>query len=241
MTLRAILFDRDGTLTDFNKTWGNVLYHMLMELAKGDEALARELGKLTLYDLDQRIVLPGSPILTNSPSGYAGVWAEYLSLPYDSDFLEPLEASLLEHAAECVSAFEDTQTTIQVLAEAGYKIGLATNGTEASAIAQLKKLGVLDHFCFVAGYDSGFGEKPAPGQLLGFAEHVGLKPQQIAMVGDSLHDMHAALEAGMVRVGITTGALSHAELTDHCDHLFDSLSDMLGLLGLETTQAAAAT
>ncbi len=241
MNVRAVLFDRDGTLIDFNKTWGTVLQHVLMDLSDGNQALAIELGHLVKFDFDACGCLPGSPILTNPPSGYAGPWAEHLGVPYDRVFLDRIEELLLEHAAECAAAFDDTHSCVKALAKAGLPIGLATNGTEASAIAQLKKLGLLDYFTFVVGYDSGHGEKPAPGQLFGFAEHTGIEPAHIAMVGDSLHDMHAAQNAGMLRVAVTTGALTAEELSGHCDHLLDNLTDLVRLVGLMPENEGALT
>ncbi|KZL18865.1 Phosphoglycolate phosphatase [Pseudovibrio axinellae] len=239
MNVRAILFDRDGTLIDFNKTWGTVLQHVLMDLADGDVSLAKELGRLVKFDYDKSACESGSPILTNPPSGYSEPWALHLGVRFDRVFIDRIEALLLEHAAECVAPFEDTASSIKALSEAGLPIGLATNGTEASAFAQLKKLGILDYFTFVVGYDSGHGEKPEPGQLFGFAEHTNIEPQYIAMVGDSLHDMHAAQNAGMLRVGVTTGALTAEELNGHCDHLLGSLTELVNLVGLSSAGKSA--
>ncbi|WP_148266112.1 HAD family hydrolase [Pseudovibrio sp. FO-BEG1] len=240
MNVRAVLFDRDGTLIDFNKTWGTVLQHVLMDLAGGDVTLATELGHLVKFDYASCACEPGSPILTNPPSGYSEPWAKHLGVEFNRAFLDRIEDLILEHAAECVAAFDDTTSSIKALAAAGLPIGLATNGTEASAIAQLKRLGIFDYFTFVVGYDSGHGEKPEPGQLFGFAEHTGIEPQHIAMVGDSLHDMHAAQNAGMLRVAVTTGALTAEELKDHCDHLLDSLTDLVNLVGLKPAGEGAA-
>ncbi|GHB21172.1 phosphatase [Pseudovibrio japonicus] len=240
MNVRAVLFDRDGTLIDLHKTWGAVLQHVLLDLAGGDEMVAIELGALVLFDYKRCACEPGSPIMTSPPSGYSEPWATHLGVDYNSAFLERIESLLLARATQCVSVFEDTTSSIKALADAGVPIGLATNGTEASAIAQLKHLGIFDYFTFVVGYDSGHGEKPDPGQLFGFAQHTGIEPHDIAMVGDSLHDMHAAKNAGMLRVAVTTGAQTAEELQDHCDHLLDSLTELVNLMGLSPAGEGAA-
>ncbi len=240
MNVRAVLFDRDGTLIDLNKTWGAVIQHVLLDLADGDVMLATELGHLVKFDFQLCACLPGSPILTSPPSGYTEPWATHLGVEYNRAFLDRIEDLLLARAAECVAPFADTTSAIKALAEAGVPIGLATNGTEASAVAQLKHLGIFDYFTFVVGYDSGHGEKPDPGQLIGFAQHTGIEPHHIAMVGDSLHDMHAAKTAGMLRVAVTTGALTAEELEDHCDHLFDSLTELVNLMDLTPAGEGAA-
>ena len=60
------------------------------------------------------------------------------------------------------------------LRQAGLKLGVATNDGEMPALQHLESVGIRDHFDFVAGYDSGHGFKPGPGQLLAFATHVGV-------------------------------------------------------------------
>ena len=67
---------------------------------------------------------------------------------------------------------------------------------------------------FVAGYDSGCGAKPAPGQLLAFADAVGAAPEATLMVGDSRLDLVAGRAAGMIPIGVLTGVADAAELAD---------------------------
>ena len=40
MTVRAILFDKDGTLLDFEATWGALFEALALDLAGGDEKRA---------------------------------------------------------------------------------------------------------------------------------------------------------------------------------------------------------
>ena len=74
-----------------------------------------------------------------------------------------------------------------------------------------------DRFAFVAGYDSGHGAKPAPGQCLAFARATGLAPAQVAMVGDSRHDLAAGRAAGMRTVAVLTGPARDDDLRPFAD------------------------
>ena len=111
-----------------------------------------------------------------------------------------------------------------------YRLGLVTNDSEAPARAHLANAGVLELFEFVAGYDSGFGAKPAPGQLLAFADRVGVAPDAVAMVGDSAHDLLAARAAGMVAVGVLTGVAGEAELSGLADVVLPDIGHLEGWL-----------
>jgi len=109
------------------------------------------------------------------------------------------------------------RAVLEGLRARGLVLGLATNDTEVPARAHLGGAGVLDLFAFVAGCDSGWGGKPAPGQLLAFSESVGLAPGRAVMVGDSRHDMEAGRAAGMATAAVLTGIAGAGELAPHAD------------------------
>ena len=106
------------------------------------------------------------------------------------------------------------------------KLGLATNDAEAPAHQHLRIAGVHDLFDFVAGFDSGYGPKPAPGQLLAFAARFGLQPSRVVMVGDSLHDLHAGRAAGMRVVAVLTGIAKADTLAPHADAVLPDISGL---------------
>ena len=83
---------------------------------------------------------------------------------------------------------------------------------------------------FVAGSDTGYGSKPAPEPLLAFAEKTDLKADEIAMVGDSLHDLQAANAAGMIRVAVLTGMATEKQLKNFADIVLPSIADLPDLL-----------
>ncbi len=228
-TVRAILFDRDGTLIDFDPTWVPCFSRMLETLSGGHNALLRKLLDASGLDRERSGFRRGALVLTHAPIDYAPLWADALGVDFDDAFLSRVSALLLESCTLAVTPFEDTVSTISALKERGLTVGLATNGTQATARKQLEALGVLPHFEFVAGYDSGFGRKPEPGQLLAFARHIGCQPDEVAMIGDSLHDMDAARAAGCRAIAVATGAVPASELRAHSDHVIDSLAGLLDL------------
>ena len=108
----------------------------------------------------------------------------------------------------------------------GLRLGLATNDTEMPARVHLEGAGVLDLFDYVVGCDSGFGGKPAPGQLNEFLRRFGLAPDRVAMVGDSRHDLDAGRAAGMHAIAVLTGVATAVELAPHADVV---LTDIAGI------------
>jgi len=229
MRIKAVLFDRDGTLTDFDRTWGPAIAAVLRDLSAGDAGRLDTLSEMAMFDVDAARFTGPSPLKVQAPADYAAGWAEVLGEPDPDAMLTRIEATLLDHCTRSVTPFDGVVDTLAALHASGLPLGLATNGTEASARAQMAALGLAPAFTFLAGYDSGHGRKPAPGQLLAFARHTGIAPGEIAMVGDSLHDMHAAEAAGMIRVAVPTGAVDRETLARDSDVLLDTMADLLPL------------
>ena len=101
-----------------------------------------------------------------------------------------------------------------------------TNDSEEVARAHLGQAGVLRMFDFVAGADSGFGAKPAPGPLLAFADQLNLEPGRVVMVGDSPHDLHAGRAAGMATVGVLTGIAGADDLAGLADVILPDIGHL---------------
>ena len=218
----AIIFDKDGTLFDFRASWGAWTTSLLAELAP-DASRARELGQILGFDPDTRNFARGSPVISHTTPEIAGLLHPHLagiSLLALNDRMNALSA-----AAPMVPAVP-LRPVLAALKARGLTLGLATNDTELPARTHLDRAGVLDLFDFVAGCDSGWGGKPAPGQLLAFLARFGLTAARSAMVGDSRHDLDAGRAAGMLAVAVLTGIASASELAPHADVV---LADISGL------------
>lgn len=205
--IKGVLFDKDGTLWDFQKTWGNWADGMLQHLSDGDVELMSDLCRAISYNAENKEFLSDSSVIAGTGDEVAELLAPHLPKLQLSDI-----KLLMAEAAKAVSLVEviPLEPFLNGLLEMGLKLGVATNDFEAVAIDNLGNL--RSKFDFVAGFDSGFGAKPEPGMLNAFCEHAGLLPTQVLMVGDSTHDLLAAKAAGMPSVGVLTGVAGRDEL-----------------------------
>lgn len=228
MTISAILFDKDGTLFDFQATWGNWAAGFLTRLAAGDAALAEALADAVGFDPAARSFAPGSVAIAGTPGEVADALLPYLpDDPVRSDLIARLDAEAAEAPlAEAVPL----GPYLAGLARQGYRLGVVTNDAEAPARAHLRATGVLEAFDFVAGYDSGFGAKPGPGQLQAACLHLGIEARAAVMVGDSLHDLMAGRAAGMRTVGVLTGLAAAEELSPLADAVLPDIGHLPGWL-----------
>jgi phosphoglycolate phosphatase len=207
--ITGIVFDKDGTLFDFAATWEAWASAFVLRIAGGDAAKATEIGSVIGFDMQQRTFAPDSLVIA-STAGEVGA-ALHPFCPHLS--IEELMVELNDEAETAPQAQAvPLDPLLRGFRTQGLRLGVATNDAEKPARAHLEQAGISGLFDFIAGYDSGFGGKPAPGQLLAFAAQTGLEPAQILMVGDSTHDLKAGRAAGMVPVGVLTGLASKDDL-----------------------------
>ena len=225
--IRAVLFDKDGTLFDFHGTWAVWTANILTALADGDGALAARLAASIGFDPVAQRFDPASPVIAGTPGEVTAILLPHLP----GMTAEALTARL--NAAACEAPLVPAVPLAPLMADLrgrGLRLGVATNDAESAAHAHLQAAAVAGIFDFVAGYDSGFGAKPAPGMLLAFARAMGVAPAQVAMVGDSRHDLDAGRAAGMVTVAVLTGPATAADLAPHADHLLPDIGHLPALL-----------
>lgn len=217
----GVVFDKDGTLFDFQATWGAWSQVIVDEESGGDPALGAAIADVLGYDLATSGFRPGSIVIGHTTEQVA---AALLPLLPGTDLAALMARFDARAAAAPQVEAADLRPLLAGLRARGLKLGVATNDTEAPARAHLAQAGVETAFDFVAGYNSGWGGKPEPGQLLAFAAKMGLDPAECAMVGDSLHDIHAARAAGMVAVGVLTGLAGPEVLGPEADVVLPSIA-----------------
>jgi phosphoglycolate phosphatase len=229
VALRAILFDKDGTLIDFDATWGPAAYEVMRTLAAGDEDAFAELVRVSEYIENERRFLPSSPLVAGSSAHYGPLWAQALGRSPGLDLYHEMDELFRVWGLRNLVPIGEPAAVARALRERALRLGIATNDAEASARSQAEALGLLPFLEFIAGYDSGFGGKPHPGMVLAFADRLGVPADQVAVVGDSLHDLETARLAGATGIAVLTGPLKHAarvDLEPHADYVIDSIADL---------------
>lgn len=229
-SIRGILFDKDGTLLDYHATWMPLNRQAALAVAGGDAALAERLLVATGYDAASGRFLADSLLASGTNDEIAAAWAGMLGV-------DPVET-----AARVTACFESCSgeaavpvaglaAAVAALKGRGLVLGVATNDSEDSAYGSLEPFGVLEHFAYVAGFDSGHGGKPGPGMVDGFCAATGLDPAAVAVVGDSRHDLEMGRSAGAgLLVGVLTGTGGRDDLAPHAHHVIGSIVELAALL-----------
>jgi len=237
MKFRGILFDKDGTLLDFNRSWLPVYRQAALEFADGDALLAERLLTGHGYDAESDRFISGSLLAAGNNRQIAVAWAAQTGNREPADDLgrrlSSIFGELAPRHATAVEGLGDTLTTLKSL---GLKLGVATADSQRGITDTLQSFDVLQQFDFLAGYDSGHGTKPEAGMVLAFCELLALDPFEVVVVGDNRHDMEMGrnAEAGFC-VGVLTGTSTRSDL----EPLADLVVDDIRALPLALQQAAS--
>lgn len=221
--IKAVLFDKDGTLLDFQRSWGPWAALVIRRMCGADDLLETRVAETLGFDLRTAQFLPGSPAIAGTPDDVIPLLSPLFPDASEAELL----AWLAVHPGDFAPAMLDgVAETCRLLRAQGIMLGLVTNDFEAAAKEHLATMGLAEYFATVIGYDSGFGGKPAPGPCLGAAAALGVAPEACVMVGDSLHDMHAGRAAGMICVAVSSGLVADAVLAPSSDAVLPGVAEL---------------
>lgn len=227
--IKAILFDKDGVLVDFQATYGGSTREIMQRLSAGDDGLFQSLAAEIGFNISDNYIHPESPLVGGCALDICAVWAGVLGEKNSREFQINVDDMFKDLTETGVVLVDGVGTVLQDLNKT-YRLGLATNDMEACARAQLTHSGIIDNFGFLSGYDTGHGPKPETGMAEAFFKYTKLAPENVVMVGDSAHDMHFAKAAGMTAIGVSTGPLPGEQLAQHAEYLLASLDELPQLL-----------
>lgn len=199
--IRAILFDKDGTLTDFRATWEPWMPGTIHALAAESGADVATVGDAFGFDFRAgRIRADGRFVTaTGAETGAEVARAIGWETARLLDWLEPRSSVVVQVAVPGLPRL------MARLSDAGLRLGVLTNADRVEAARHLERLGVAPYLSRVIACDDGFGAKPDPRGAADFADAAGLSRDAVLLVGDGLADLAAARGAGLRAVAVLTG------------------------------------
>ena len=232
-TITGILFDKDGTLIDFNQTWlplyRQAARYLATEAGKESEAQAL-LVSGGFIEADESWQ-PDSLLASGSNRQIYKAWAAQLGMEINDEQMAECYRIFAQKHNRYAAVVDPLAPFLSKLRATGVKIGVATMDDEHSAIDTLQGLGCSDLVDFVCGADSGYGEKPEPGMVTAFCQQCGLASNEIMMVGDSPRDLKMGRNAKVgLSVGVLTGTTQREALAPFADHVLDDISGIPALL-----------
>lgn len=243
LDIKGVLFDKDGTLIDFKSIWipitCNFVEHALelLGVSKGSELKNEVLTALgiTYDDIDPNgIAARGTMDEVNEAFAQVLIRNGIEYAPDEETYrrMSDLMFQLVRKYGKRVTPVGDLHKLLRTLKESGLYIGIATSDLKESAEYCMKKLGVLDYFDYIGGEDGIIETKPHPELMNIFCEEFGLRPEEVAVVGDTTSDMLFAQNSGAgLAIGVLCGVGSRENLEGLADIICPSTMDIIAETG----------
>lgn len=230
--IKGLLFDKDGTLVDFQKTWFAIGDLMALRAAGGDRAGADALLDAAGYDFAAGRFRADSVFAAGTNADIVALWYPDLPASERQTMLAEYDAFTATEGAAHAVALPGICDAIAALHASGLRIGLCTNDSTGGAEKTLLALGIAQMFDAIYGYDAVANPKPAPDAIYAFCDMTGLKPREIAMIGDNRHDLVMARAGGAgLAVAVLSGTGTRETLAPLADVVLDSVAALPGWLG----------
>jgi len=222
--IKGILFDKDGTLFGFNDTWATWSVSFLTSLAPDDHDLRLKMAKMVGFNWDTMDFETGS-VAVNASVDEQCVLLASVHPELDAKAIEARAFSALADTAAIPVC--DLDPLFAGFKARGFRLGIATNDFEQSAVNQMQGHNIYHHFDFICGFDSGYTPKPQADMILGFCKKMHLLPAEVAMIGDSSHDLQAGRNAGVgLNVGVLTGPAKREDIKHLADVILPDISTL---------------
>lgn len=198
--LKAVIFDVDGTLVEFKYDAKEVSKRvrtfilcngMPEDLFKPDEPLSDNIERLKVYLIQK------------------GDKEHLLEL---KDGVEKIMLKYEMKAVRSTRMLEGVEETLNELRAKGLQLTVLSNAGSLSLGYLLRRFNLEDRFDHIVSRDECEAMKPSPDGVKKLLELVGAKNDEVVLVGDSVIDMMAAQRAGVMPVGVASGARTAPEL-----------------------------
>ena len=210
-SVRAFLFDLDGTLIDSKLDLVDSVNFMLKEM--------------------NRKALPLQTVASYIGHGAPRLVADALGLgATDEDQKIGLEIFLAyyeKHSLDGTRAYPGVAEGLEALRE--QPMAVLTNKPVKMSVEILEGLGLRKYFRHVYGGDSFPAKKPDPAGAQIILKDLDARPHEAAMVGDSDVDVQTARNAGMLSVHVNYGFGQYAREAHPADLYVNSLLEIAAL------------
>ncbi|MGD6933671.1 MAG: HAD family hydrolase [Candidatus Bathyarchaeia archaeon] len=216
MTIEAVIFDLDGTLTSFNIDYKTLRVEVRNFLtAKGVPASVTSPKESIFEMLDKAEIFFKNA--TKTDKTFVEVQKEALAIAEKFEVEAAASTNLMPGAFDALKA----------LKQMNIKMGLCTINSQKATNNILQRFQIADYFDEVIPRDKVKRVKPNPEQFETALKALQTKPDATVVVGDSIADMQSAKDIKAVAVGIPTGTAKMEQLTSNgANYIITAISDL---------------
>jgi HAD superfamily hydrolase (TIGR01662 family) len=210
--IKAIILDFDGTLGDTTEVITKTMQATIKELGlpcRSNAECAATIG-LKLVEIPPAL-FPDTDI---DPLTFASTYRRLFHI-FNSD--------------GAVKLYPNVPETLKELHSRGYILTIASSRSHTTLDKYISRLGLSDIITYVVGGEDVTAGKPDPEAVNMTLEKLGLKPDEVIVVGDTSFDIDMGRNAGTKTCGVSYGNGTKASLKS-ADRLIDNFSELISLI-----------
>lgn len=220
MTIKAVIFDLDGTIVKFNLDYKTVRAETIQQLTK-------EGFPASIFSLNESIFA----MLQKTKIYMENNGKNEQEIQKIKEKIFKLAERYEIQAARDTELLPGVSETLKALKKMNLKLGLFTINCNQATNYLLKQLRLKRFFDAVATRDDAEMVKPDPQHLAAVLQILGVKPEEALVVGDGVTDMKSAADLKAVGVGIPTEmSTPQALMRAGATSLITSLTDLPTLI-----------
>ena len=237
MKAEAVIFDKDGTLVDFDAFWVPVavkaLEDVLAQFQREDIPVCKLLEPLGVRD----------GVTDINGVFCKGTYEQMGQVVYDvlrgygcnvscGEMISVVTDAFERHAdaGEVTPTCPNLAEVLTALKQRNKRLAVVTTDNELITRKCLQKLGVEELFDKIYVDDGKTPLKPDPYCVEDFLQRIGLQENSIVVIGDTVTDVLLARNAGVAVIGLAKTAKNRAALSPMADAVIPSLSCLLDML-----------
>lgn len=226
-----VIFDKDGTLIEFDLMWGAWVEALATRLEAAAGFPLRE-GLYLMLGVDRATgLVHAHGLMAATPMSRirevveefvaeSGAGRALAAAAVDSAWYAPDPVALAKPVTDLAALLGRLRTRVGTFA-------VATSDDRGPTTRTLAALGVDGEFAALACADDGNLVKPAPDPVLVLCRTLGIAPSRAAVVGDSPADLRMGRAAGAARViAVLTGVGDRASLEPLADAVLGSIAEL---------------
>lgn len=234
MSIKAIVFDKDGTLMRFEDFWIPTAEHavglILSSLGIDKSKSQIFLDSIGTYDGKSGVLCHGT--YKDMADAFSEVLKD-LNISCDEEKLLKLVSGSFHQSmrfGEIKSVCSNLPAILSSFKKSGLILSLVTSDDIHGTQKFLSTLKITDYFDEICTFDEIHPSKPNPYYMKMLCLKYNLKPCEIIMVGDTAADMNFAANAGVTAIGIAEKSDDQKHLRNYTEYVLCNVSELAELL-----------